>query len=264
MMMPKSSVLSSDPIEAAKLGQQNLIKLYQQILEITAQWPNGKNDWKVASIIVYNLMEANQRYVKGVAEMLGQLTVYGEIVDADQSRYEFISRQQQLDALAYLKKQVFSEMPTWLDIPEVKKVNTADAQVYMVGVAKDVLSYLISQESITGLLSQQNWKGDQAYTVTELFDYLDAVVYGNFESQAEISDYQMAIQTTFTELVGQEVSKFNMAQQLSDHTTVLNAYLVRLRSNLIQLRDATEDARRRNSYELMLMRLDRNYFNKRV
>lgn len=256
--------LSSDPIAAAKYGQQNLKKLFEQLTSITEKWPEDMNNWRETSALASKMYAANQHFLTAVGDVVGQLTFRDVLENKNQSRYEFSSREEQLAALAYLENYVFTEVPAWLDQPDIRKINPTEPSIYMVGVSKAILTHFISETTVNSLLAQKELTGDQAYSVFELFDFIDRVVFKNYDVRESLSDYQMAIQTTFCEVLAQEAANHNLTEKITDHSELINAYLVRFRDHVEAMKTATSDPKRLESYKLMLMRLDRNYFSKRV
>ena len=104
---------------------------------------------------------------------------------------------------------------------------------------------------------------ENAFTAKELFAYVDRVIFENFDTRKAVTTYKQGIQACFISDFARTMAQNNISFGLGNESAgVLHAYFVELARKVKELSETHQDSLTRENYRVMLMRMNREYFDK--
>ena len=133
----------------------------------------------------------------------------------------------------------------------------------MVGLAEKITQHFIDPKVITSLVAAESAYGENAFTAKELFAYVDRVIFENFDTRKAVTTYKQGIQACFISDFARTMAQNNISFGLGNESAgVLHAYFVELARKVKELSETHQDSLTRENYRVMLMRMNREYFDK--
>lgn len=115
----------------------------------------------------------------------------------NEERVHYLPKSQKKEMEQFMTKYIFSDMPAWLNTPDVENVHGANVALGMnlliASVSKNVLEYT----RLMRLLEAQEKVGDKAYTLDELFALIDKGVFLNYSTSKPVNIYRARLQHNF-------------------------------------------------------------------
>jgi len=174
-----------------------------------------------------------------------------------------VPRNQQVEALQSLENQIYTNAPQWVMRKDLKQATGYDFNDMMMGLAVALYKHYIDKDVIQILIDSENQSGSNAFTAKDLFAYLDRVIFENFSNTKPVSSYKQGLQSTFINNLASAVAKNNLSGGLSNEAiTVLHNYFIETANKIINLSKTHTDEKTRASYALMVIRMNKEYFNK--
>ncbi|WP_163713281.1 zinc-dependent metalloprotease [Mangrovibacterium lignilyticum] len=261
----QSTFLSNDLVEASKLGLKNLERVYPQIPVIVAGWPAYQNTPEEIAALAKQAFSVYQFYINQVAMCVGGRSKRKVIRGENEVPVRYVPKNKQEEALELLAKCAFSGLPAWFDNDEINRVLPVSFDGNGVNMANSVMQNLMRKEVLWSLVEAEKELGDQAYTCSDLFSYFDRVFFNNYDPKSTFNAVQMNIQYEFVVNLLTTVNQNNITGGLNDVSSALNVYLVQVRDHLEKLLEYKKlEPTVRSNFELMLLKMNREYFGKTV
>ncbi|WP_170154567.1 DUF5117 and DUF5118 domain-containing protein [Mangrovibacterium diazotrophicum] len=263
--MSQPLFLSNDLLEASELGLNNLERIYPQIPERVANWPAAQSGPEMVSKLAGQAFSIYQFFINQMAMYVGGRTKRTVIRGENETPLVYVPKAKQEAALAALEQYVFSGAPAWFSNEEINRVFPVDQSKFAVDMANGVMRNLLRKEVINSLAEAESAYGDTVFTCSDLFAYFDRVIFANYNPAVSQTQVQLSIQLQFAVNLIQAASENNITGGLSDSSAMLNLYLIHVRDEIQKLQDHKKtDARVKENCSLILLKMNREFFNKTV
>lgn len=257
--------LSCDLFEASLIGIENIQEIYPKLSKLLSNLPREQNTWKKLSDYSIRSLALYQAYLEQMMTLIGGSTKHTVIRGINEAPVSYVSREKQIEVLDYMEKNVFQGVNPWVYKPEWYKKGNYNLDEMMKGMAIILAKRFYNQEAIIALIESERKLGaKKAYTVEELFAYVDRVIFENFDAEKPVSDYKRALQAGFAFNFTTEMAKNNISFGLGRYgIDVLHAYFIKMAQEVKRLSETHQDPVTRENYRLILMKLNREYFDKK-
>ena len=255
--------LSNDILSASVKGIESVREIYPQLGEWMNQLPKDQNTWKSVSDFSLKALALYQTYLTQIMKLVGGRSIRPVIKGVNESPVIYVPRELQEKALQYLETEILTQRPEWVHSKEMQQTGTYDINHMMVGLAEKITQHFIDPKVITSLVAAESAYGENAFTAKELFAYVDRVIFENFDTRKAVTTYKQGIQVCFISDFAQTMAQNNISFGLGNESAgVLHAYFVELARKVKELSETHQDSLTRENYRVMLMRMNREYFDK--
>jgi len=259
------TMLSNDILKASELGIQNLSNIYPKIPDYVEQWPAYKTESEQIVNLGKQGFSLYQFYVNQVAMVVGGRSKRTVIRGANEEPVVYVSKEKQEAALDALERYAFSGVPAWFKNERINSVLPINVETSSITLATGVIQNLLRKEVLWSLADAQTELGNEAFTCSDLFRYFNRVIFHDFDSKYEYNVPQMNIQLQFVTSLLAAVNENNITGGLNDVSGNLQLYLIDLRNQFEAMLESKKlDEKMRGNCELILMKMNREYFNKTV
>ena len=255
--------LSNDILSASVKGIESVREIYPQLGEWMNQLPKDQNTWKSVSDFSLKALALYQTYLTQIVKLVGGRSIRPVIKGVNESPVIYVPRELQEKALQYLETEILTQRPEWVHSKEMQQAGTYDINHMMVGLAEKITQHFIDPKVITSLVAAESAYGEKAFTAKELFAYVDRVIFENFDTRKAVTTYKQGIQACFISDFARTMAQNNISFGLGNESAgVLHAYFVELARKVKELSETHQDSLTRENYRVMLMRMNREYFDK--
>lgn len=256
--------LSDNLFEAGLLAIENLKEVYPLLDKWIKRLPEEQRTWGAVADMSVKALALYQIYLTQMVNCVGGATVYPIVKGENDVPVEYVPKEQQEKVLAYLEKVIFNGAEQWVYEPGWEKVSTYDLDQMMVGLAASLAKRFFDKEAIATLIDGERVLGeDRAMLVTDLFKYVDRVIFENFDESQAPSDFKRNLQLRFASdfagMMGQNNISFGLGNEA---VNMLHVYFLDMAEKIKHLAESHQDPLTRENYRLMWMRLKREYFQK--
>ena len=134
-----------------------------------------------------------------------------------------------------------------------------------IGTANGILKKLMGAEVLQSLADQERALGKDAFTAKELTDYINRVVFADFDKTQPVSDFKRKLQISLLLNVAEYVAQHNIVLGMQNEgNCLLQVWLVETARKVADLAENHHDKDSREHFSLLKMRLDKMYFNKNI
>ncbi len=200
-------------------------------------------------------------YVKMAATLVGGRSVRPVTGKLNATTTVWVSREEQREAMAFIGENLLREVPEWVEVSKNLKSLDAVPEELFVYTANEIFTRLLSKE-VLGSMARNERTNRNAYTIAEMFAFLDRAVFADFDPQAAFTPYQTNIQMALVERLVSAASQNNITGGLDDGTVMLHSYLLRTAGKVKELAEDHTDPGVRRSFSLMDRQIYRGYFNR--
>lgn len=255
--------LSNNILESAISGIDNIKKVYAELNNRINRLPADQNKWSTVSELTVKALVLYQSYLTQINSLVGGRVNHPIIKGVNEVSTTFVPRVQQVEALQYLENHIYNEAPQWVMRKDLKQATGYDFNDMMMGLAVVLYKHYIDKDVIQLLIDSENQLGNNAFTTKDLFAYLDRVIFENFNNTKAVPSYKQGLQLTFINYLASTMAKNNLSGGLSNEAnTVLHNYFIETANKIITLSKTHTDEKTRASYALMVIRMNKEYFNK--
>ncbi len=259
----QATFVSNDLLKASELGIQNLKQVYNHIPEIVSNWNDYSNTSNDIIKFVSQAFSMYQYFVNQQAAMVGGKMKRTVIRGENEIPVKYISKNTQLEALAAIEKCVFNGFPEWMNNEGIMKIQPVDLNKFYVDMSYNVMRNLLKKEVLSSLTDAENQMGDKAFTCYDLFQFLDRVVFHNFNPSDKLTTPQMSIQLALVNIIAENANENNIAGGVNDLSAAIQLYLIQTKENIEKMIEKDNvSLEMKNNGKLMLLRMNRAYFNK--
>jgi hypothetical protein len=191
----QSEDVGDNAMLAGAYGIKNLKRILPNILEWTKEDNAG---YENARSMYGQLTQQFNRYMGHVVKNIGGMTTSPKMVEEGGIVYDYIPESSQKEAMLFLQQQLFTT-PKWL---LEKKITTlaGGGDMITIALAQDqVLSRLLSGNTINKLLQWEAFDAAKAYTATEMLNDLKKGIWSEVNTRAPIEIYRRNLQKMYVE-----------------------------------------------------------------
>lgn len=259
----QNGFLSNNIMESAISGIDNIKKVYAELNSRVNRLPADQNKWSTVADLAMRSLVLYQSYLTQINSLVGGRINHPIIKDVNEVSTTYVPRNQQVQALQYLENQIYNNAPQWVMRKDLKQATGYDFNDMMMGLAVALYKHYIDKDVIQILIDSENQLGNNAFTTKELFAYLDRVIFENFSNAKPVSSYKQGLQSAFINYLVSTVAKNNISGGLSNEAnTILHNYFIETANKIINLSKSHTDEKTRANYALMVIRMNKEYFNK--
>lgn len=262
----QKEVISTDIITDCRQGIENVKNSYNTLLADVKALPIDQLNMVAVAHMIVKHLTMQENCLMRVASLVGGRSKYPVIRGVSEDPIVFVPRTKQLEALRFLEDNILSGIPAWINNAEVESVCSGNMHSMSIGTANNVAKALLNADVLQSLIDMERAKGAaNALTAQELIDYMDRLMFCNFDAQRSPSDFQRKMQITTMLAVADYVQKHNVVMGMGNEgNCLLQVYLVDTAKKIAYLADNHADNTTRKHYAMLKMRLDRAYFKKKI
>lgn len=219
--------LSSDILEAVKLGIKNIEGAYTQVESLSKSideedsWFNYINQTKW-------LTELYNNYLRALHEHVGIVRMNPSIKGYTDDAWTFMPRGEQKAIMDYLLEKIYSGVPEWMKYTKLRGLSGYNGEETMT-VGMRLTSQFVTNPNVLDrlLLTEQRQPG-KAYTATEMYKSINRHVFADFSVSEPVDRVKCRAQFLFAEAfvnnyvlvdvtknIGTDVANFMMLQMKS-------------------------------------------------
>ncbi len=260
----KDMTLSNDILESSLLGIRRIQEIYPRLGELVERLPEEQNTWNKVADLSLKSLALYQTYLTQIVNLVGGQTEFPIIKGVNEVPVVYTSKEQQQKALEYLEKVIFNGVEAWVYEPRWDKISQYDLDQMMVGLAEAVAKRFIDPKALASLVAAERTLGSEnAFTLKDLFSYIDRVIFENFDTLKPVSAHKRNLQACFVSNWARMMADNNISFGLGNEAIgALHAYFIDTVKKIKALSESHEDSLTRENCGLMLMRVEREYFNK--
>ncbi len=260
--------LGDNAMKASTYGIKNL----QRIIPHLSRWTHQPDeDYENLSAMYSEVTSQFGRYLGHVAKNIGGIYETPKTVEQEGPVYEHVPKSLQKEAMAFLKKEIFTT-PSWLLNSDIFN-KTGNTGISVVSMRQDaVLSRIISTNTFSKLLTMEAELGESAYKCVDMIQDLQQAVWAELTTRKTIDVYRRNLQKSYLErirVIVKPPATSGMSIMLrigapaamidtrrSDIISVLKASLRTLRANVKAATPAITDKMSRYHLEDVAERID--------
>ncbi|MDR0830206.1 MAG: zinc-dependent metalloprotease [Prevotellaceae bacterium] len=239
--------LGDNAIQSSTYGIKNLQRIVPEILAWTKE-PN--KNYSSAANIYEEVANQFLRYSSHVAKNVGGIYTTQLTVEQAGNSKEFVSKNQQKEALKFLNEQVFAT-PTWLINKELIEKAGVEPITIIGNLQKSVINRLISKNTLEKLLRDETYNGANAYTTADLFADLKKGVWADLLSGAQVDIYRRNLQKNYVlALINIITVQQGVPVAASDATGIARVQLIELQQDIKRLLPASSGIKKSHLVDL--------------
>lgn len=211
--------LGDDVAKANTYGIRNLQRVMENLIEWTAQ-PN--EDYAALEVIYKKIVDKYRQYIQHLAQDIGGYTTVYKKQDEEGDCFQFKSRIEQQNALAFLHEQLFNT-PHWLmDTVVFKKIGNTSYSgpggfFSVLAIQEEVLKKLLSIQTLNNLLVYETTIPDAAYSRTEFLEDISTGIWSEITTNRPVDLYRRNLQRAYVNQLVSLITAFNEAQKADPH-----------------------------------------------
>ena len=191
----QSEDLGNDAMKASEYGIKNLQRIVPNLLSWTRE---ANKDYSGATEMYNEVVTQFIRYMGHVSKNIAGTYSTPKTVEQEGGQYSFVSTDQQKRAVAFLCKELFNT-PAWLINKDLIDKAGADPQGWLARIDRYVFGRIINRSSFERMLQNESMNGKLAYTPQALMADLDANVWKELSSAADIDAYRRNLQKSYVD-----------------------------------------------------------------
>lgn len=262
----QKNVISANIISDATKGLENMKRSYNTMLADVKALPEDQLNMTAISHMAVQHLTLQEICLQSVASLVGGRSKYPVIKGVSEDAVVYVPRATQLEALSFLEKNILSGIPAWVKNEELNRICSGNMNSMSIGAANGVVKSLLNADVLQTLASQERAMGAaNSLTVKELTDYIDRIVFVDFDANKAPTDFQRKVQISAMLSVAEYVQSHNIVMGMQNEgNCLLQVYLVNTAKKIADLAENHADKATRDHYAMLKMRLDRAYFKKKL
>ncbi|MDO7744828.1 MAG: zinc-dependent metalloprotease, partial [Pedobacter sp.] len=187
----QSEDIGDNNMKANALGVENLKKIMANL----SQWGEGDDQDYTTLRSMYRAVEGRYYiYLQHVVKNIGGVYTDNALRAEGKSNYIPVSGEQQKEAMAYLKKYMFTE-PEWLYPKDIMAKTKFSFDTDVEETYSDLFGRLMSKYSQLAMI--ESITGKSEYSSTSFLNELQQFIFRDIENGKPISRYNRMLQRTF-------------------------------------------------------------------
>lgn len=255
--------LSSNLYQAGIEGIANIKEVYTGLDKRVSNLQGDQNSWTNLKNLAVKALALYQTYIAQINSLVGGRMIHPIIKGVSEQLVTYVPREQQIQALKYMEENIFHGIPKWVMHKELQEATTYNHSEMMMGIAVETFKHYFSKEVVQSLIDDETANGAKAFTAKELFNYIDRVIFENFNNTKPVPEYKQNLQSSFIYYLTSAVAQNSISAGLSNEANgVIFNYFLNTANKIIVLSKTHTDKKTRNNYELIVMRMNKDFFNK--
>lgn len=221
--------LSDDPVQASTYGMMNLQKVTPNLVEWTTT--PGEN-YEDLEELYGELIGQWNRYVNHVITNIGGVYLERITSNQDGQVYRPVPKNVQEESMQFMVENAFTT-PEWLLEENIlRNIEHSGAIERIQSLQGRHLSEVMEPERMNRLIEDEAFRGDEAYTLSEMLDDARGGIWSELESGESIDPYRRNLQRTYVEAIHNLMESDDSDVNISDIKPMLRDEL-RILSNQI-------------------------------
>ncbi len=189
--------LGNDAMKASEYGIANLKRIMPNLIDWTKE--DGRN-YDDLTELYGNILGQFNRYMGHVKSNVGGIYTTPKTYEQAGAVHEHVDKATQQRAIQFLHQHLF-ETPTWMFDQEIlSRANPSAGLIDRVnGLQKRTLNALFDPSRLARLIEFEALKGNEAYTMENLFDDLRKGIFSELSSGKTIDTYRRGLQRAYVE-----------------------------------------------------------------
>jgi hypothetical protein len=253
--------LGDDAMLAGTYGIKNLKRIVPNLVKWTQQ---ANENYSKAGDMYQEVVNQFQRYMGHVLKNIGGILITPKTVEQSGDVYEFVPKEKQKRAMAFLQKELFAT-PEWLRDTHLYNLTTTGFPS-VEKVQKNILDQLLDSKYLYRLMAQEEQSPAKAYTVNEMLTDLYQGIFAELPAHKSISLNRRNLQKAYVIKLATLIAPVKPAISAeSDASSVVKAHARKLaasiKSALPTYHDAASADHLKDLYERLINVLEpsRNY-----
>ena len=205
--------LSSDPIEATRMGLLNLNRVASMLIKATCK---PGEDYTLLRNMYTQVINQRNRELGHVANVVGGMTKQNLWFGQADQVFLPASKEEQKRAIEFLNENAFKTPQELLDADILGRLESNGAADRILSSQRRLLSSLINDNRIKRMAEHAAMTNeDQAYMPNEMLDDIRAGIWGELqEDQFRVSLYRRNLQRVFVEVLTDQIDKKDASTDL--------------------------------------------------
>jgi hypothetical protein len=254
--------MSCDVIAASETGMSSLEAIFPRINSIVRNMPADQNTWDQVSELTAAAFSLHSGYLYQIGKLVGGRSKRPIIPGDNEVPVTYVPKAEQLRALDYLRENLFTEIPAWLSNDSLLMAKNLDLKDRLLGTVQVVMKDIVSKETIATLIAAERQMGNKAFTCDDLLEYIDRVFFKNFDPKQPLTLYQQNVQAYLISQLISCAKENSIAMGVTDESAIIHSALVRIARKVKVLSESHTDPKCREYYQLMVIKMNREYFDK--
>lgn len=193
----QSEDLGENQMETNELGLKNLKFIMSHLLEWTSE-PN--KDYSNLKTLHNEVVSQYKRYMGHVAKYVGGVYFDDKLTDQPGPVYTHVDKAKQKEALAFLKKNLFTPQ-LWLIPEDVMDKLVTRPEVILGSTYTPVMNNIMSRRVMLNLVRDEAMNGANAYTMSNLYDDMNSAIFAPLSADNQQALYQRMLQKAYVEAI---------------------------------------------------------------
>ena len=195
----QSEDLGDNAMTASAYGIKNL----KRVLAGLPEWTKEANeDYSNLATMQKEVVGQFGRYMGHVVKYIGGMMTTPKTIEQAGDTYEFTSKAKQKEAMAFLQQQLFTT-PEWLVNYKLIGLTGTNTAASVGALQQQIVSRLLSANTLNRLSFFEEVKGAAAYTPTEMTNDLKKGIFSELPARQAISAQRRNLQKAYVEtLIG--------------------------------------------------------------
>lgn len=258
--LAQANDLSSQNIEAAQTGINNLITFYPKLNGLAAKMKD--DSWDTYMLLAANFIMSYDEYVVSVLPNIGGKQRYTVMKGYNDVPFTYVPKARQLATFDFLNQNVFKGVPAWTRNDRAQSMDGSNTETLITKTAVKVVNALVSVDMIRNLLEAENSGEKNVFTTKDLFGQINRCVFLDFNPNIALTSYQRNVQATLTRTLLTLAAKNKIASGLNEVNVVISNNLEALSANINSAAKLHKDKMTKEHYQLMKMMINNEQSNK--
>lgn len=255
--------LSNNLVEAARLGIEQLKRLYPAISTDMQSLPDDQGSFYQQHSVILNTLGQYQTLLTNVTSLIGGKMTYPVQKGINMSPNQYPSKADQQRALDFINQEILHGVPAWTKQDRLTQIVGGDVDGMMRAIAVAMYKALLDADKVNNLISAEDESGSKAFTAKDLFAFIDKNLMCDYSKTTAVPEYVRLIQSNVLPDLADKVFQADISTALTNEgATMLHVWFVDLAQKVGELAESHPDKATRDNYKFIVMRLNRNYFDK--
>jgi hypothetical protein len=229
--------LGNDAMKAGEYGIKNLQRVVPQLIKWTYQENEG---YKNLANIYSGVCNQFEYYVGHVLTYIGGVYETSKSVEQPGPIYAIVPLEKQLAALDFLSRNVLTT-PTWLlDTAILARVGDSPAKI--IGRSQEmVLNSLLSNNTLSKLVVNENTYGNKAYKLLDFLNDLDNTMWTELLENDPIDSYRRNLQRSYVDKLIEMANPTRYSKDFRDAAPIAKNILMGIQKKVSKSSSKTKD-----------------------
>jgi hypothetical protein len=243
--------IGDNAMKASALGIENLKRIVPNLIQWSGE---ATKDFSELKELYDNVVGQYRRYVGHVSANVGGIYEYYKTSDQNQAIYSHVEETKQKDAIRFLNAQLF-DTPLWLiDQKILHRIEETGMAERIRGIQDQTIASLFNAERLKKMIENNALNGNNAYSISEMFDDLVASIYKEANTKSPVDLYRRNLHRTFVEGLQRLIESTDNSIEHTDVKALARGTLKELRSKFRSINSS--DKLTKYHYDDLAARID--------